>query len=73
MENRSGNPVTAYLLQQNSIAYLPELPRLSVLVTGEQWGDSGDSEFSRQEDVKKSISLKFRLNRNVCRRPSGHS
>jgi hypothetical protein len=23
------------------------------------------------EDVKKSISLKFRLNRNVCRRPSG--
>ena len=24
-----------------------------------------------QEDVKKSISLKFRLNGNVCRRPSG--
>jgi hypothetical protein len=25
---------------------------------------------SRLEDVKKSISLKFRLNRNVCRRPN---
>jgi len=35
---------------------------------GLEWSSRG---VSGQEDVKKSISLKFRLNRNVCRRPSG--
>jgi ATP-dependent DNA ligase len=38
---------------------------------GKPWKTRKTRENQDWEDVKKSISLKFRLNRNVCRRPSG--
>ena len=45
----------------------------SMLVAAEAVPPPSGLRSLRPEDVKKSISLKFRLNRNVCRRPSGRS